>query len=144
VVVPLPSPALQLLSPADEVRKETKSGNVQMRKGQGEKLRIQQQKCTWKIYQAGPPWIHNTSFGTLLSEASWSLLGNSGKPVTLATSRFMKFVKYVFRDKELANIWNLKLAKPQSRERVKIWNLEPAKPRSRELVKTRSQEPMKS
>jgi hypothetical protein len=40
------------------------------------------------------------------------VLGNSGKPVTLETSRFMKFVKYVFRNKELAKIWNLEPAKP--------------------------------
>jgi hypothetical protein len=63
------------------------------------------------------------------------VLGNSGKPVTLETSRFRKFMKYVFRDKELAKICNLKLAKPQSCERAKIWNLEPVKPQSRELVK---------
>jgi hypothetical protein len=71
-------------------------------------------------------------------------VGNSGKPVTLETSRFMKFVKYVFRNKELAKIWNLEPAKPQSRELVKTRSLEPAKPRSRELVKTRSHEPAKS
>jgi hypothetical protein len=71
------------------------------------------------------------------------LLGNSGKHVTLETSRFMKFVKYVFRNKELAKIWNLKLAKPQSREHAMIRSLEPAKPRSHELVKTRSHEPAK-
>jgi hypothetical protein len=55
------------------------------------------------------------------------VLGNSGKPVTLETSKFMKFVKYVFRNKELAKIWNLELAKPKSRERAMIRSLEPAK-----------------
>jgi hypothetical protein len=69
----------------------------------------------------------------------------------------MKFVKWVFRNKELVKIWNLEPAKPWSRERAKIWNLEPAKPwsrehakiwnlgpakpRSREIEKTRSHEP---
>jgi hypothetical protein len=80
------------------------------------------------------------------------VLGNSRKLVTLEASRFMKFVKYVFRDKELAKIgnlelmksrthervvvWNPELSKPRSRERAMAWNLEPAKLRSRELVKT--------
>jgi hypothetical protein len=69
------------------------------------------------------------------------MLGNSGKPVTLETSRFRKFVKWVFRNKELAKIWNLEPAKLRSRERAKIWNLEPAKPRSRECAKIRNLEP---
>jgi hypothetical protein len=68
VVVPLPSPALQLLSPTDEVWKETKSRNARMRKGH----RIQQQKRTCKTRQAGPPWIRSASFSVLLSEAPWS------------------------------------------------------------------------
>jgi hypothetical protein len=34
-----------------------------------------------------------------------ALLGNSGKPVTLETSRLMKFVMQVFRGKELTKIW---------------------------------------
>jgi hypothetical protein len=86
------------------------------------------------------------------------VLGNLGKPVTLETSRLMKFVKYVFRSKELAKIWNLELSKSRSRERAMVWNLEPtksrgceraivwnlepAKPRSREFVKTQSHEPV--
>jgi hypothetical protein len=88
------------------------------------------------------------------------MLGNSGKPVTLKTSRFMKFVKWVFRNIVLAKIGNLEPAKPRSRElakngnlelaklrsheRADIWNLEPVKLRSRELAKTRSHEPAKS
>jgi hypothetical protein len=68
--------------------------------------------------------------------------------------------EYVFRDKEIAWIWSLKLAKsrrcecavvwspelskPRSRVRAMAWNLGPAKLRGREFVKTRSQrlEPM--
>jgi hypothetical protein len=37
------------------------------------------------------------------------MLGNSGKPVTLETSRLMKFVMQVFRGKELTKIWSLEL-----------------------------------
>jgi hypothetical protein len=85
------------------------------------------------------------------------IVGNLGKPVTLETSRLMKFVMQVFRSKELAKIWNLELmksrsheravvwnpelSKPRSRERAMAWNLEPAKSRSREFVKTQSHEP---
>jgi hypothetical protein len=71
------------------------------------------------------------------------MLGNSGKPVTLETSRLMKFVKQVFRNIELAKIWNLEPAKLQSREREKVWDLEPAKLRSRERVKVWNLEPAK-
>jgi hypothetical protein len=85
------------------------------------------------------------------------VLGNSGKPVTLETSRLMKFVMQVFRGKELAKIWSPELAKSRSRECTVVWgpelsksrsrggamprNLEPANPRSREFVKTQSHEP---
>jgi hypothetical protein len=55
------------------------------------------------------------------------VLGNSEKPVTLETSRFMKFVKWVFRNIELAKVGNLEPAKHRSRELAKIGNLEPAK-----------------
>jgi hypothetical protein len=56
------------------------------------------------------------------------LLGNSGKTVTLETSRLMKFVMGVFRGKELTKIWSLELTKSRSRERAMARNLEPAKP----------------
>jgi hypothetical protein len=69
--------------------------------------------------------------------------GTSGKPVTLETSRLMKFMKQVFRNIELAKIWNLEPAKLRSREREKVWNLEPAKLRSRERVKVWNLEPAK-
>jgi hypothetical protein len=71
------------------------------------------------------------------------LLGNSGKPVTLETSSFTKFVKWVFRNFEPAKIWNLEPAKLRSRELAKIWNLEPAKLGSREPVKIWSLGPAK-
>jgi hypothetical protein len=71
------------------------------------------------------------------------MLGNSGKLVTLETSRFMKFVKWVFRNIELAKTWNLEPVKLRSRERAKIWNLEPAKLRSRECAKIWNLEPVK-
>jgi hypothetical protein len=58
--------------------------------------------------------------------------GNSGKLVTLETSRLMKFVMQVFRSKELAKIWNLELTKSRSRESAVVWNPELSKPRSRE------------
>jgi hypothetical protein len=81
----------------------------------------------------------------------WTVVGNSGKPVTLETSGIMKFVKWVFRNlkpakprsRELAKIWNLEPAKLRSRELAKIWNLESAKLRSRELAKIWSLEPAK-
>jgi hypothetical protein len=72
------------------------------------------------------------------------VLGNSGKPVTLEMSWFMKFVKCVFRDKEFAMIQSLESAKPRNHEPMKTRSHEHAKPRSRELVKTRSHEPEKS
>jgi hypothetical protein len=87
-----------------------------------------------------------------LGHLSFDLLGNSGKPVTLETLRFMKFVKCVFRIKELSMIQSLESAKPRNRELVKTRSHDHAKPqsheraklRSRELVKTRSHEPAKS
>jgi hypothetical protein len=45
----------------------------------------------------------------------------------------MKFVKQVFRNIELAKVWNLEPAKLRSREHAKIWNLKPAKLRSANL-----------
>jgi hypothetical protein len=87
------------------------------------------------------------------------LLGNSGKPIALETSRLMKFVMQVFRDKELTKIWSMEfmksrshecaaswtpeLSKSQSRERAIARSLEPARPWSCEFVKTQSREPAK-
>jgi hypothetical protein len=65
------------------------------------------------------------------------------KPVTLEMSRFIKFVRWVFRNIEFAKISNLEPAKLRSRELAKIWNLEPAKLRSRELAKICNLEPAK-
>jgi hypothetical protein len=45
-VIPLPSSALQLLSPADKVWKKAKSGNARMQKLQGKELQIQQETRT--------------------------------------------------------------------------------------------------
>jgi hypothetical protein len=52
------------------------------------------------------------------STAKWrgGLLGNSWKPVTLKTSRLMKFVMQVFRGKELTKIWSLEFMKSRSLE----------------------------
>jgi hypothetical protein len=47
-------------------------------------------------------------------------VGEFRKPATLETSRFMRFVKYVFRDKELAKILNLELTKSRSREHAVV------------------------
>jgi hypothetical protein len=69
------------------------------------------------------------SEGTMLAgDISHPLLGNSGKLVTLETSRFMKFVKCVFRNKEFAVIQSLESAKPRNREPVKTRSHEHAKP----------------
>jgi hypothetical protein len=98
-----------------------------------------------------PPRTNSTTSGRMHANhftKQSSLFGNSGKPVTLETSRFMKFVKWVFKNKELMKIWNLEPAKLRSRKRAKIWNLEPAKLQSRkhakiwnlELAKLRSHE----
>jgi hypothetical protein len=71
------------------------------------------------------------------------LLGNSGKPATLETSRLMKFVMQVFSGKELTKIWSLELTKSRSRERTVDWSPELSKPRSRERAMARNLEPAK-
>jgi hypothetical protein len=69
--------------------------------------------------------------------------GNSGKPVTLETSRLMKFVMQVFRGKELTKIWSPELTKSRSRECAVDWTPELSKPRNRERAMAQNFEPAK-
>jgi hypothetical protein len=78
-----------------------------------------------------------------LSQPRTTLLENSGKPVTLETSRLMKFVMQVFRGKELTKIWSLELTKSRSRECAVDWSPKLPKPRSREHAMARNLEPAK-
>jgi hypothetical protein len=63
-----------------------------------------------------------------------TVLGNSGKPVTLETSSLTKFLRCVFQGKAFANFRNLGPAKPWGRKYAIFGNLGPAKPRGREHV----------
>jgi hypothetical protein len=69
------------------------------------------------------------------------LLGNSGKPVTLETSRLMKFVMQVIRGNELTKIWSLEFTKSRSHECAVNWTPELSKSRSHERAMARSLEP---
>jgi hypothetical protein len=71
-VVPLSSPALQLLSAANKVREKAKSGNARAQRRQGKTLNSTMRTRTLKICHAGPAWIRRASFNALLSEAPWS------------------------------------------------------------------------
>jgi hypothetical protein len=72
VVIPLSSPALQLLSTADKVQEEAKSGNARTQKRRGKTSNSTMRTRTLKICHAGPAWIRRASFNALLSEAAWS------------------------------------------------------------------------
>jgi hypothetical protein len=67
------------------------------------------------------------------------LLGNSGKPVTLETSRLMKFVMQVFRSKELA-----KISKSRTRGGLESRTLEASESRMRDGLKSWTCEASKS
>jgi hypothetical protein len=73
-VMPLPSSALQLLSPADKARGEPSQEKCKCGRDEGEgKLQNPTEETrTWKTRHARPAWIRSASFSALLSEAPWS------------------------------------------------------------------------
>jgi hypothetical protein len=70
-----------------------------------------------------------------------TVLGNSGKPVTLETLDLTKFLRDMFfRNRELTIFGGLEPAKPQIREYVKFGDHDSVKTWSREHAGTRNLE----
>jgi hypothetical protein len=67
-------------------------------------------------------------------------LGNSGKPVTLETLGLTKFLRHVFRNRELTIFGGLEPAKFGDRDSVKTWSREHAEARNLELAMARPSE----
>jgi hypothetical protein len=68
------------------------------------------------------------------------VLGNSGKPVTLETLSLTKFLRYVFRNRELTIFGSLEPAKLQIRGYVKFGDRDSEKTWSREHAEARNLE----
>jgi hypothetical protein len=68
-VVPLSSPALQLLPPTSKARRAGVRKNTNVKRvGEGT-AKLHETQLTWKTCHAGPLWIRNASFSARLSEA---------------------------------------------------------------------------
>jgi hypothetical protein len=68
-VVPLPSPALQLLPPTSKARRASVRKSTNAKKAGEGTATLDETQLTWKTRHAGPLWIHSASFNALLSEA---------------------------------------------------------------------------
>jgi hypothetical protein len=71
-VVPLASPALQLLPPTSGAGRVSVRKNANTEKAREGISKLHEEQLTWKMRHAGPLWICSASFSARLSKAPWS------------------------------------------------------------------------